>query len=164
MTLPDVTRTFLIAAGLFLAALWLAPGGVYPLRRRSGEWQVDVRAGYDATTLYRLLDAYGEAGRRGYRRMLMLDLSFPLVYGAAFYLVAISLGAPDRHSAVLAQGLLLLGAACDYLEDVLLLRILRRFPRRLERTAGIAGVATSGKVLALVLMLACLTAAALHAP
>src|SRR6185312_11632563 len=51
-----------LVATLFLFVFWFSPGGVLALRRRAGELQPDVRLGYSAQTLYRVLEAYGEEG------------------------------------------------------------------------------------------------------
>ena len=53
-----------LVATLFLFVFWFSPGGVLALRRRAGELQPDVRLGYSTQTLYRVLEAYGDEGRR----------------------------------------------------------------------------------------------------
>src|SRR5215471_1593321 len=85
---------------VFLCWFWFAPGGVLALRRRAGgELQVDVRLAYSPGTLYRLLDAYGDEGRRMFRRMLHADMIFPAVYGATLFLWGEML-ASSPHSAM----------------------------------------------------------------
>ena len=78
MSLGEVTLAFAAVAAALLLWFWLAPGGVLALWRISGEPQVDVRLAYGPQTVHRLLAAYGEAGRRSFRRMLMIDMAFPL--------------------------------------------------------------------------------------
>jgi hypothetical protein len=141
-----------ILALAFLAWFWLAPEGVLALRRRAGgELPVDVRTGYGPATLYRLLELYGPDGRAGFRRMLLIDMAFPLVYGTLLYLLAALLGAPQRPVAAVAQEAAVLAALCDYAENTLLLGVLERFPRRADRRARLAGLATTVKMLAFVL-------------
>ena len=146
--MPESTWTLLLLAlaGVFLLGFWFAPGGVLALRRMAqGELQVDVRPGYGPETLFRLLDAYGLAGRACFRRMLYLDMVFPAVYAAALYRIA----GHGLHGALkgAAQDLGLLAAAFDYLENLLLLRVLDPYPRRQVRLARAAGMATSLKML-----------------
>ena len=142
---------FLALAGLFLIGFWLAPGGVLGLRRLAkGELQVDVRPGYRPETLFRLLDAYGASGRRCFRTMLYLDMVFPAVYATALFLTGDLLAAGHGVHGALRGAARFTGmaaAAFDYLENILLLRVLNQYPHRLPRVAGAAGIATSFKML-----------------
>src|SRR5262245_49280662 len=103
MTELDTTIALAVLTFVFLCSFWLAPGGVLALRRRAGgELQVDVRLAYTSTTLYRLLDAYGPAGRRSYRTMLLADMVFPAIYGATLYLLAGLVTSGATHAGSLA--------------------------------------------------------------
>ena len=157
MTGAQAAVALAILALAFLAWFWLAPGGVLALRRRAGgDLQVDVRAGYGPATLYRLLEQYGPDGRAGFRRMLLIDMAFPLVYGTLLYLLAALFGAPQRPVAAVAQEAAVLAALCDYAENALLLAGLDRLPRRADGTARLAGLATTFKMLAFLLAVAAL--------
>ena len=135
---------------LFFAGLWLAPGGIRSLARRAGgEHQVDVGLSYDARTLYRLLDAYGEDGRHQYRRILGIDLVFPLVYGTTVCLTALWLGASTHPVAGLMAPAIAVAALADWAEDLLLLLILRLYPVRRDDLARRAAIATRIKMLAI---------------
>ena len=138
-----VACVLLALGGGFLGWFWLTPGGVLTLRRlAAGELQVDVRLAYSPETLYRLLENYGETGRRSFRRMLLVDMIFPAVYGTALYLLADSLALANQASsptANIARSAPICAAAFDYAENVLLLYVLHRFPARHALIARAAG-------------------------
>jgi hypothetical protein len=144
-----------LVAAAFLAAFWFAPNGVLALRRRAGgELQVDVRFAYGAETLFRLLDAYGAEGRRAFRAMLLLDMIFPAVYAATLYLFGDALGALSPGFALAARSGALAAAAFDYSENLLLLRVLRRYPSRAVTSARLAALCTTSKMIAFATVLA----------
>ena len=146
-----------IAVG-FLGWFWLAPGGVLSLRRlAAGELQVDVRPAYSPDTLYRLLQQYGQAGRQNFRRMVLVDMVFPAVYGAGLYLLADAL-APDPASPAgcLARAAAVSAALFDYGENMLLLSVVRRFPARHDLIARAASACTSLKVLSFLVVVGAL--------
>ena len=141
-----------VVVGIFLCGFWLAPGGVLALRRRAGELQPDVRLGYSPSTLYRLLDAYGEEGRREFRRLLLADMVFPVIYAVLLYSLADLLASDSMRG--IAQGAAIAGAALDYVENVSLLVVVRRFPSRSNAGAKIAAVSTSLKMAAIAISVA----------
>lgn len=152
----------------FLCGFWFLPGGVLALRRRArGELQVDVRLGYSPDTLYRLLRVYGADGMGSFRRMLLADMIFPMVYGALLFVIGDLVIA--AHPSMIAEGLVvramaIAAAAFDYLENLLLLRVLHRLPEPLNFTARAAGICTSLKMLSFIAALGALaTALSSHA-
>ncbi len=149
------------ATVLFLCGFWLLPGGVLALRRRAyGELQVDVRAGYSPATLYRLLQSYGPEGRALFKRMLLADMVFPAVYAAFLVTLANLAGASDAASA--ARVAAIAAAGWDYIENMLLLFVLHRFPACQSSAARLAGLSTSAKMLSFMIALGALAAAKLR--
>jgi len=136
-----------VVATLFLFAFWFSPGGVLALRRRAGELQPDVRLGYSTQTLYRVLEAYGDEGRRSFRRLLLGDMIFPAIYGALLYSLGGLLAREPMSS--IAQHAAIAAAAFDYAENVFLLIVLRRFPFRSSALARLASICTSLKMVAI---------------
>jgi hypothetical protein len=155
----------LVADGAFLVFFWLAPGGVLALRRRAGgAIQPDARLGYGPRTLYALLDAYGQEGRRGYRRMLLVDTAFPIVYGGTLFhfAAALAAGRPGlAPAAAIVRCAATAAAAFDYGENVLLLTVLGRYPARALAIARAAGLCTSAKFLGVALAFLALAAEAM---
>jgi hypothetical protein len=148
--LTVVVFLFAIVGG-FLGWFWLAPGGVLSLRRLAdGDLQVDVRLAYSPNTLYRLLEKYGKEGRQSFLRMLLIDMVFPAVYGTAIYLLADLLAAlhgTQWKTWNIAQIFAISAAVFDYIENVLLWSIVRRFPARHVPLARAASICTSLKML-----------------
>src|SRR3954467_10728434 len=111
-----------------LVLFWLTPLGVPALRRLGGgEMPPDLRFGYRPEEAYRLIERYGPRGRAHWRRLLLLDMVFPAVYAALFALLLLRWAdwlpaAPAGRAAAAAPQL---AAASDYVENVLLLRVLR---------------------------------------
>jgi len=142
-----------IATLAFLGGFWLLPGGVLALRRgANGEMQVDVRPGYSPDTLYKLLQLYGDEGIRSFKRMLLADMIFPMVYAAL--LVVLGDLAASAHPLLpqVASALRLAAisaAVFDYLENLFLLRVVRRLPQRQPFAARAAGISTTLKTLSL---------------
>ena len=142
---------------LFLSAFWFAPGGVLALRRLAGgELQVDVRLGYSPKTLFGLLDLYGPAGRRSFRTMLLADMVFPALYGATLFLLGDLLRSASPQVAWVGQCAAIAAAGFDYLENLFLLHVLRNLDSRPQRSARLAGVSTSLKMVAFVIAAASL--------
>jgi hypothetical protein len=144
----------------FLSGFWFLPGGVLALRRRAlGEPQVDVRPGYSPETLYRLLRLYGPEGIRSFRRMLHADMVFPAVYGALFFVLGDLTASAHPTALRAAGGAQIMGvtaAGFDYIENILLLFVLRRLPRQHLYAARAAGICTSLKTLSLIAALGAL--------
>jgi hypothetical protein len=140
------------ASAIFLCGFWFAPNGVLALRRRAGgALQVDVRFAYSPETLYQLLDAYGETGRRAFRAMLVADMVFPAIYGATLYFCGDLLGSAFPRAAgpaLVASCASIAASAFDYSENFLLLNVLRHFPLRVPRSARFAAICTMSKMIA----------------
>lgn len=137
----------------FLCGFWLLPGGVLALRRCAhGELQVDVRPGYTPDTLYRILQLYGTDGIRSFKRMLLADMIFPLVYGSLLVLlgdVAARAHPTLPRVACVVHLAAIAAAAFDYLENLFLLQVVRLLPHRQLVAARAAGISTSLKTLSL---------------
>ena len=152
MALNETLWTALLGAVtlVFLIGFWLLPGGVLALRRLAlGELQVDVRLGYSPDTLYRILRLYGPDGIRSFRYMLLVDMVFPAVYGTLFFLLGDL--AAVAHPGALWPGIVrvmaITAAGFDYLENMLLIFVLRHLPARQVGAARAAGICTSLKML-----------------
>jgi len=134
------------AAVMFLALFWLTPIGVPALKRLGGgKPSPDLTFGYRAEATYRLLDLYGESGIAHWKRLLLLDMMFPAVYGALLALLAHkwSLWVESRPGlSVVAIASPLAAAACDYAENILLLRVIAALPRTLPATVRVASAFT----------------------
>lgn len=103
----------------------------------------------DLATLHARLD---EAGRAAFRRMLKIDLGFPIVYGIGGGLAVSCLArhGADGAAAWIASFVLVLLAVADWTENLLLLD---QFPPTEPAAASrvrIASVATRAKLVALI--------------
>ena len=134
-----ITIALGIVSVAFLCGFWFGPGGVLALRRRAGgELQVDLRFFYTPETLYRLLDLYGEDGRRSFRALLLADMIFPAVYAATLYSLggllasthpfAVAAASVGRYAGIAA-------ALFDYGENLSLLHVLRNLKSPSDRIA-----------------------------
>jgi len=95
-------------------------------------------------TVYAMAEAYGEDGRKAYREALLAyDFAWPLVY-SFFYLVFINLTLGYAHGekaarlSVAALPPLLL----DWLENILSILLLSRYPERMDAAAWALAAAT----------------------
>jgi len=135
----------------FLALFWLTPFGIPTLKRLGGgQASPDLRLGYTAEDTYRLLDLYGERGRAHWRRMLLVDMIFPAVYGTWLALLGLAWvrwAAAGSWWATLAVALPVIAAAADYAENVLLLRVIAGVPKRFPSLVAAASVFTRIKFL-----------------
>jgi hypothetical protein len=133
----------------FLALFWLTPLGVPTLKRLGGgQVSPDLSFGYRADDVYRLLARYGAAGIAHWRRLLLLDMVFPGVYAALFALLAAEwaqwVGAePSWRIAAIACPIL--AGASDYIENLLLLAMLRALPRKAPALVAAASLFTRAK-------------------
>jgi len=125
----------------FLALFWLTPIGVPTLKHLGGgQMSPDLTFGYGPEETYRLLDRYGPGGISHWRGMLLLDMVFAGVYAAFFALLAmawarrVGAGSPWQAVAVVCP---ILAGVSDYIENVLLLGVLRALPQR--RPAAVSG-------------------------
>jgi len=144
-----ITVALAIAFVGFLILFWLTPIGVPTLKRLGrGEMSPDLRFRYGPEETYRLLGVYGPAGVAHWRRMLMLDMIFPGIYAALFAMLASAwadwIGAGPAWR-VVAVGAPILAGASDYVENVLLLGILRALPQRVPGAVIAASRFTSAK-------------------
>jgi hypothetical protein len=132
----------------FLVLFWLTPLGVPALRRLgAGEMSPDLRFGYRTDEVYRLIERYGSSGRAHWRRLLLLDMVFPAVYAALFALLLLRLAGWAHADAAwrAAAAAPVLAGASDYAENVLLLKVLRAWPRRMPASVAAASFFTRTK-------------------
>lgn len=109
----------------------------------------DLSVYYSATELYKMAEAYGEAGRAEYIRVrFTFDLMWPLVY-TFFLATAISWVFARAFSAQskwqLANLAPVLGMLFDYLENVATSLVMWRFPAQTVVVDWLAGVFTGLK-------------------
>lgn len=133
----------------FLLVFWATPLGAPALRRLGqGRPSPDLTFGYAPDDTYQLLGIYGPAGRAHWRRLLLLDMVFPAVYGA-FLALALDAWAQWAeagaawHAVALACPLVC--AAADYLENLLLLRVIAAWPQQRPGLVSAASVCTQAK-------------------
>jgi hypothetical protein len=144
-----ITVALAIAFVGFLLLFWFTPVGVPTLKRLGrGEMSPDLRFRYGPEETYRLLGVYGPQGVAHWRRMLMLDMIFPGIYAALFAMLA--WGWADWDGAgpawrAAAIGAPILAGTSDYVENLLLLRVLAALPRQIPATVISASRFTSAK-------------------
>ena len=160
--------TLLIASGLltlaFLVLFWMTPLGAPSLKKiGKGKPSPDLTFGYRPDETYRLIETYGAHGVAHWRRLLWLDMIFPVVYGLFLSLVL----AWWLHWSVESPGWLtwaiflpITSASADYLENLLLLRVLAALPHRREGLVAAASVFTQVKFTAFFATLLSLAASA----
>ncbi|WP_034995555.1 hypothetical protein [Beijerinckia mobilis] len=148
--------TLLIASGLltlaFLSLFWMSPIGTPALKAiGNGRPSPDLTFGYRPDETYRLIESYGAGGIAHWRRLLLLDMIFPAVYGLFLSLLV------DWCSRWAGEGLAWLtlatvfpvaSAGADYLENLALLRVLAALPRRRDRLVSAASFFTQIKFIA----------------
>lgn len=108
---------------------------------------MDLRLSYTPDQLYAALSALGEAGRAAYvRNILILDVLWPLVYGAFLTLLPLYAFAdlPARRRRLLAS-LAVVGVVLDYGENMSVLTLVLRFPDRIDTLARVASGFTTAK-------------------
>jgi hypothetical protein len=133
----------------FLALFWMSPIGVPALKRMGGgKSSPDLTFGYDPADVYGLLKVYGEAGIAHWRRLLLLDMIFPAVYGA-FLALAMDRWALWAEAGptwrLIAVGCPILSALADYVENILLLRVISVLPAKLPAAVRAASACTRTK-------------------
>ncbi len=119
------------------------------LQKLSGGLGVpDLQHGFTVDDLYQRLGAFGEEGRALYLRAELVDLVYPLVYGAFFaFLIALAArrllreGSPFRLLCLVP----FLAASLDYLENTCFFTVLLRWPTRLDVVAQLASAFNLGK-------------------
>jgi hypothetical protein len=138
-------RTVLLASGLSVV---FAMMGFQWLEGQLGAPMLDMMADYQRDELFERLQLYGEDGRVLHARFtLLLDMVFPLLYGALFAGL-ISLAARGTHfdTGVLAVGALMF---VDWAENLQLLAILWGFPNLSDGQIAAASATTQAKVTSL---------------
>jgi hypothetical protein len=96
---------------------------------------------YSPRKLYAMLDKYTDADYRAHYKALHIDFVYPLIYATATALLIVYLqgrisGTPDRIAREYLVLLPLMAALADYLEDISLYKILRRYQaQRAKQTA-----------------------------
>jgi hypothetical protein len=143
-------------AGL-LVLFWLTPLGVPTLKQLGqGRPQLDLKFGFGADEAYELIALYGARGVAHWRRMLWLDMIFPGIYAALFALLLrnwadwVHAGPAWRAAALCCP---VLAGASDYVENILLLRVLSALPQRKPASIAAASAFTRSKLIFSVLTL-----------
>jgi len=119
----------------FLILFWLSPIGAPALTRLgNGKPSPDLTFGYSPEDIYRLLEVYGQHGIAHWRRLLLLDMIFPGVYGALLALLAnrwamwVDASPAWRTVAITCP---IISAAADYFENILLLCVIASVPKKI---------------------------------
>lgn len=151
---------FLATVG-FGAGLSFLPGGLAALRRRAGgKRSPDTRlGGYSPEVLYDLLGRYGPDGTRSFRRLLLIDLLFPPIYGSFLVVLGDLVATTDPIVSLVARlscAATVVGVCFDYAENLLLLFVIGRLPQRRPLAARLAGISTGLKFASLGVALASL--------
>ena len=151
--LHNVSRwwLFLLSFIIFLLFIWL----VLPLQSAKFEADYgdigspDLSFYYSSDDLYRMAEAYGEEGRQSYvKARYTFDLLWPVVY--SFFLITgiswLTRRAFAPGSLWLRSNLVpILGALCDYLENVSTTIIMVRYPTQTGVVDEMATVFTMAK-------------------
>lgn len=156
-------RTVGVAFGVFVAFMlvgfpvWQAINGL-----PEDVTVMDLRLSYTPDELYTVLSSLGEAGRAAYvRNILILDVLWPLAYGAFLTLLPLYAFAdltPRRRR--LLAGVAVVGVVLDYAENMSVLTLVLRFPDRIDALARVASAFTTAKwVFVTAAMLVAVTAA-----
>jgi hypothetical protein len=144
--------------GAFVAALAIfvvthmspLPGGLPELTSAAGGQSIlDQRPAFSSDAVYERLDAFGENGRRLYRRFtITTDVVFPLGLGTFLFLLArfaVDRATPRRVLGTLLPALPILWFACDMTENLTIFSLLSRYPERREFLASYLGFVTRTK-------------------
>jgi hypothetical protein len=138
----------------FLILFWLSPIGAPTLKRLGeGKPSPDLTFGYGPEDTYRLLEVYGQRGIAHWRRLLLLDMIFPGIYGALLALLAsrwaiwVDAGPAWRAVAIACP---IISAAADYFENILLLYVIASVPNKIPFAVTAASAFTRIKFALLV--------------
>lgn len=153
-----MTRRSGVTTGILVVLFMLANGYVFP----DAAARIAARAGMpsflplDLTPLYSpgdahaLLAALGPDGRRLYLVVeLTVDLAYPLVYGALFWLLVrwlLARSAPPPRWLARAPAVPIAAAALDFLENAFIVALLAVFPARASALAVAASATTTVKL------------------
>lgn len=139
------TTVFMAFAAVFFGTN--APFSVATVESTCGQAPPDVRFSSSATDVNNFLAACGADGRSAYTYMQLADLVYPAVFGlflATSLALALRSLAPGRPTLARLALLPLLGAAFDYLENVVAWRAIAAFPEPTE-TDALLGLASAAK-------------------
>jgi hypothetical protein len=121
---------------------WISP---WLQRHMGGEELMDLMQWRTPADVDAALSAYGESGRALYRRVLLVDLLFPLVYVPPLAL-STAFAAPKlrwlRRYAYIAVVLPIVGGLFDWGENLTLLVQVSQFPNHTYLVSWIAGAMT----------------------
>ncbi len=144
----SITVLGVLCAGC-LSIFWLTPWGVPALKQLGGGLpSPDLTFGTRPADAYRLIDRWGAKGVSHWRRLLWLDMIFPGLYAALLALLmmkwaqAVDAGPVLEAAAVTSA---ILAGACDYIENILWLRILAALPKRSDGAVSAASFFTRAK-------------------
>lgn len=145
-------RTLAVASALFFpfAALFFASSASFSVphvEEACGAPALDVRFFSDGDDVNQFMTDCGEAGRDAYSNMQIADLFYPAVFGLFFasaLVIVVSRAFADRPKLVWLAALPVLGAAFDYVENVLAWRALLAFPDSTSSNA-LLGFASAAK-------------------
>lgn len=120
------------------------PWGMEQLKELNGSTTPDMLVGYTPERFYEVLNAQGEVGRKMYLQILGIDFLFPAAYAFLFTAVLNWLGrtllaARSRWRMLAALGLF--AGGFDYLENILELTLLLRYPQQIPILAWAASMA-----------------------
>lgn len=122
MRIAIVTLVLFGLNGLLLAQL------DQPLiKLADGESKLDLKFGYDLTTVQRLLDAYGEEGRSIYVWNLIADTPFP-VFGAIAVSMFVLIAFKNQFWRAILVSVPLIFGLTDLVENTILLSIIKGYP------------------------------------
>ncbi len=143
-------RNFTILLVLYLLCLLGFQLILRQLEQQSGTSRIpDTFFHYSTDEVKMLLEQYGSTGRRLYFYSLMIDLVYPLVYGAILWMIITalfqSLSLPASSCRFRLNKLPLGAAFFDYMENLAELIMLHRFPAGIDRIAPVAALFTSVK-------------------
>jgi hypothetical protein len=132
-----------LTIGAFLAEnlLYFPLSVPYMKDLAAGAPLLDMRPGYTPDAAYHLFEVLGQGGRGTYLKLLWtVDLLLPALFGL-FLSSAMVRGAFGAWRAVP-----LVGAACDYAENVAITILLVRYPMRADVLVAIAAIFTVTKL------------------
>lgn len=114
------------------------------MERASGEPKLDLRFGYDLTTVQKLLGAYGVEGRSIYIWNLVADTPFPIFGAIAVILFALIAFSDPFWQRLLILPPLVFGVT-DLIENALLLSIVLGYPSLSPTLIAVTSVITQVK-------------------
>lgn len=109
----------------------------------------DVRFRYSPAELYTAFEQAGEEGRPRMRRYWLFDFGFIACFLVVMLAIGVNVAGKGTALGWAMAALAVARAAFDMLENGLLLWLLRGFPKRRDRLAGLAGGLTAVKYLCL---------------